>query len=182
MWFGPTAYNCFRNIHMLAANLDLTNFLFPSLSCPLLRWRWRTRPFFCMAFSRFNLSPTKDCQNCLKTYSLVNLAFTQFRILPHPASLFVEQDSLFFPCRRTHRRKSVRLSSDYRPREHVPKTSSQFDPNSSRRDLCHLGQPNDDDQGQTQSPTAEALITHVSVGVRKPSRSRYFLLNIPPCG
>ena len=41
--------------------------------------------FVWMIFSRSNLYITKDCQNCLKTYSLVNLALPVF---------FINQDSL----------------------------------------------------------------------------------------
>ena len=47
-------------------------------------------------------------------------SFTQFGICRYSSRLFVKQDSLFFPFRRTHREKSVRLSSDYWLQEQVP--------------------------------------------------------------
>ena len=68
-----------------------------------------------MAFSRSNL-----CQNCINIFPCELGTFTQFCIWPHPSSLFVEQDSLFCPFRRTHRRESVRLCSNYQYREQVP--------------------------------------------------------------
>ena len=79
---------------------------------------------------------------------------------PHSSSFFVKPDFLFFPFRRTHRRNSVRLSSDYQPREQVPKTSILE--NLSRGDSCHQGSTQTTTtEGQTPPPGAETRISHI---------------------
>ena len=67
---------------MLAANLDPTQFFFPTLGFITAMAR-ENSAFVWMAVSMSNLSSTKDCQNCFKTYSLVNLALAQSWVFGH---------------------------------------------------------------------------------------------------
>ena len=145
---------------MLAANLDQTQ---SSSSHPpilsITAMAEGNSAFVWMAFSRSSLSSTKDCQNCLRTHSLVNLALA-LSSADGSSSFFVKSDFLFFPCRRTRRRNSVRLSSDYQPREQVPKTSILE--NLSRGDSCHRGSTQTTTtEGQTPPPGAETRISHI---------------------
>ena len=68
-------------------------------------------PTFLFPTSRSNLSSTKACQNCFKTYSLEFLALSL-------DSAFGEILPVFFPC---YLRNSVRLSSNHLPQEQLPK-------------------------------------------------------------
>ena len=104
---------------------------------------------------------------------------TFFGIWPPSSSLFVKLDSLFFSFRRTHRRNSVRLSSDYQPREQVPKHRPTLDPNLSRGDSCHQGSTQTTTtKEQTPSPAAETRISHILILIRKHNRSIIFASDV----
>ena len=111
-------------IHMLAANLYPTQFFLPSLqSCPSLRWH--SPDGTCL--------PRKTAR--IRTHSLENLALSLSSAFGHTLPVFSSKRILFLPFRRTHRRKFVRLYSNYPLREQAPKHRPILDPRSSRRDL-----------------------------------------------
>ena len=167
----PVAYNCFR--------------IYPHACCESGSY-----PIFFFLAShhhcdgigpRSNLSSTSDCQNCLKTYFLVNWALSLSSAFGHTHPVSSANKILFFfPFRRTHRRKSARLSSDCQPGEQVPKHLPIFDPTRAAETCATEGQPTDVDQG-TDAPS-NGRGTHYPSPYRKRmhNKSRFFVVDQSP--
>ena len=87
--FCPLHVTAFVKIYMLASNLDPTQC---SSSHPLMlsitAMARENSAFVWIALFKSSMSSTKNCQNCLKTYSLVNLALSLNSAFGHILAVF----------------------------------------------------------------------------------------------
>ena len=168
MLFCPLHITAFVYIHIFAANLDPTQFT--SSQPPILSITAMAKEnsaFVWMGFSRSNLSSTEDCQNCRKTYSLVNLAHSLSSAFGHFLPVFSSNKILLS----SH---SAVLIGGYLcacPLIIGPRSKCQniiqFDPTRAAEACATEVNPPTTTRGQTQHPTAEALIAQNLTGTQK---------------